>query len=247
MIIRYYEHLVSTNETARAAAIAGAPAFYTVVANSQSGGVGRMGRRFASPEGGTYFSTVLRPQLPREKFGAITPFCAVAVHRAIAELMGVSPQIKWINDLLWQGKKACGILATSGEDQNGEPFVILGIGINTGKGNLPPELADIATCLPFENRPRLVERILFYLQNFEKEILACTWLSYYRTHSACLGRDVTVIQNGSSAVATALDIDQDGGLLVAYQSGAREVLRGGEISLRLSHTELTHKSCGDKF
>ena len=234
MKIEYYEHLASTNDEARAAALLGAGPFYTVVAQSQSGGVGRMGRHFASPRGGTYFSTVLRPTFPLEKFGAITPFAAVAVHRAITELMGVSPDIKWINDLLYRGKKVCGILATSGVDQNGKPFVILGIGINTGNGNLPPELEDIATTLPYGDIPRLVERILHYLSAFESEIHNSTWLEYYRSYASCLGSAVTVIKGECSTRATALDIDADGGLLVVYENGTREVLSGGEISLRIA-------------
>ncbi|MBR2010195.1 MAG: biotin--[Clostridia bacterium] len=232
MEIQYFDHLNSTNETAKAAAMVGAAPFYTVVAKHQSAGVGRMGRSFASPEGGTYFSTVLRPKLARQKFGAITPFCAVAVHRAITELTGVSLDIKWINDLLLNGKKVCGILAVAGEDQKGEPFVVLGIGINTGRGNLPPELADIATCLPYDDIEGLIGRILFWLQNFESEIMAGSWVEYYRAHASCLGSAVTVIKNESSACATALDIDAEGGLLVLYENGTREFLRGGEISLR---------------
>lgn len=234
MEIQYFDHLISTNETARAAAMAGAAPFYTVAAKRQSGGVGRMGRSFSSPEGGTYFSTVLRPKLAREKFGAITPFCAVAVHRAIAELTGVSLDIKWINDLLLNGKKVCGILAVAGEDQRGEPFVVLGIGINTGRGNLPPELADIATCLPYDDIEGLIERIIFWLQDFENEIAAGAWVEYYRTHASCLGSAVTVIKNEEKATATALDIDAEGGLLVLYENGMREALRGGEISLRIN-------------
>ncbi len=233
MEIHYFDHLVSTNETAKAAAMAGAAPFYTVVAKRQSGGVGRMGRSFSSPEGGTYFSTVLRPKLAREKFGAITPFCAVAVHRAIAELTGVSLDIKWINDLLLNGKKVCGILAVAGEDQKGEPFVVLGIGINTGRGNLPPELADIATHLPYDDVEGLIKRILFWLQNFEDEIREGGWVEYYRAHASCLGSAVTVIKGENRASATALDIDADGGLLVTYENDIQEVLRGGEISLRI--------------
>ncbi len=234
MEIKFYDHLPSTNDVARAAALEGADAFYTVVAKSQSGGVGRMGRHFASPPGGTYFSTVLRPTLPREKFGAITPFCAVAVHRAVAELVGVSLDIKWINDLLLAGKKVCGILATAGEDKNGKPFVVLGIGINTGRENLPEELGGIATTLPYNDIKGLVERILHHLEDFEREIIDSTWLSYYRTHATCLGSDVTVIRGESVRSARALDIDNDGGLLVAYTDGERETLRGGEISLRIT-------------
>ena len=233
MEIHYYDHLESTNDFAKKAALLGAAPLYTVVAGSQSGGVGRMGRRFSSPPGGTYFSVVLRPSFPLARFGAITPFCAVAVHRALVDLTGTSTDIKWINDLYLRGKKVCGILATSGIDGKGEPFVIVGIGINTGKEELPEEIREIATTLPYGDIPRLVERILHHLSDFEREIEQGTWLDYYRANASCLGHPVTVIRGDERVGATALDIDAEGGLLVRFDSGAEEVLRGGEISLRL--------------
>ncbi|MBR7111654.1 MAG: biotin--[Clostridia bacterium] len=233
MEIHYYDHLTSTNDVAKCAALEGAAALYTVCAKIQSGGVGRMGRYFASPRGGTYFSVVLRPRFDLSRFGAITPFCACAVHRALKELTGVSTDIKWINDLYRNGKKVCGILATSGVDKKGNAFVILGIGINTGSENLPPELDDIATTLPYGDIPRLVERILHHLRDLEVEINTGSWLSYYRENASCLGRDVTVIRGEEKTVARALDIDAEGGLIVLHRDGRKEILRGGEISLRL--------------
>ena len=233
MEIHYYDRLESTNDLAKKAALEGAAPLYTVVAKSQSGGVGRMGRSFSSPVGGTYFSVVLRPSFDRARFGAITPFCAVAVHRALLELTGTSTDIKWINDLLLDGKKVCGILATSGIDQEGNAFVIVGIGINTGEGALPPEIRDIATTLPYGDIPRLVKCILSYLGDFEREIERGTWLEYYKAHASCLGRPVTVIRGGERVNAVALDIDAEGGLSVRFENGNEETLRGGEISLRL--------------
>ena len=232
MEIVYYESLGSTNETAKEAARAGVGAFYTVVADTQTAGRGRMERRFLSPVGGTYFSTVLRPSFDRTYYGAITPFAALAVWRAVNDLCGISLDIKWVNDLLWQGKKVCGILAEAGEDQNGVPFVVLGIGINTGSEALPAELADIATSLPYHDRSALIERILFYMQAFEREIELGTWLQAYRAHLACLGKRVLVIKRESTKPALVLDVAPLGGLAVRYDEGIEEILTGGEISLR---------------
>ncbi len=234
MEIVYFESLVSTNDTAKAAARAGAKAFYTVAAGYQTAGRGRKGRAFASPAGGTYFSTVLRPTFSREKYGAITPFAALAVHRAVTDILGISLDIKWINDLLWQGKKVCGILAEAGEDQNGTPFVVLGIGINTGHCALPADLADIAIHLPYNDPKALIERILFYLQSFEAEIEAGTWLAAYRARLCCLGKRVLVIGESDTMLALALDVHANGGLVVRYEDGTCEILTGSEISLRLA-------------
>ncbi len=238
MKIKYFESLVSTNDTARVAAREGAPALYTVAAKRQTGGRGRMGRSFLSPLGGTYFSTVLRPTFDRTRYGAITPFAALAVHRAVKELLSVSLEIKWVNDLLLNGKKVCGILAESGEDKEGKPFVILGIGINTGTDPLPKELAEIAACVPYQDRTKLIERILYYLSAFESEIANRTWIEDYRLALSCLQKRVLVIRGNEKKAVQVLDVDAEGGLLVLYPDGTREILTGGEISIRQDQTKI---------
>ena len=118
--IEYHDLLASTNDTAKEQASLGAENGKVIIADTQSFGRGRMGRSFLSPVGGTYFSTVLRPSLDRANYGTITPFAALAVHRAVKELLSCSLEIKWINDLLLDGKKVCGILAESGVDKEGD-------------------------------------------------------------------------------------------------------------------------------
>ena len=238
MKIEYFEELVSTNDTARAAAREGASALYTVAAKSQTGGRGRMGRSFLSPVGGTYFSTVLRPTLDRTSYGTITPYAALAVHRAVKELMSLSLEIKWINDLLLRGKKVCGILAESGEDNKGDPFVILGIGINTGSDPLPAELAEIATTLPFSDRERLITRTLYHLSQMETELASGAWLEEYRKSLCMLRKRILVIKGEEKKTAVALDVSAEGGLLVRYPDGKQELLTGGEISIRPDPTKM---------
>ena len=233
MEIRYYESLPSTNRTAAEAARAGAGEFYTVAAKSQTAGRGRLDRSFFSPAGGTYFSTVLRPQFGFDLFGQITPVAAVAVHRAIFNLTGLVTDIKWINDLLLGGRKVCGILAESGVDQSGAPYVVLGIGINTAEVEFPPELRDSADFIPCDDPVALIGAILAELMQYEEMITEQSWHDYYRRHCICLGRIVEVIRQGNICPAYAHDVLPDGGLRVEYENGETEVLRGGEISLRL--------------
>lgn len=234
MEIHFYEELPSTNRTAAQAARAGAGEFYTVVAKSQTAGRGRMERSFFSPVGGTYFSTVLRPHFGIERFGEITPVAAVAVHRALVNVCGVVADVKWVNDLLLEGRKICGILAESGIDQNGEPYVVLGIGINTAEVDFPPELCEIAGCVPCADTVELIGAILAELSQYEDLILRGGWLDDYRRHCICLGHIVEVIRQGNMRPAFVHDVMPDGGLQVEYQDGSRDVLHGGEISLRLT-------------
>ncbi|MBQ8342272.1 MAG: biotin--[Clostridia bacterium] len=232
MEIHYFESLPSTNRTAAEAARSGAGELYTVVAKSQTAGRGRMERSFFSPVGGTYFSTVLRPAFGFDLFSEITPMAAVAVHKAIAHVCGVVTEIKWVNDLLWRGKKVCGILAESGTDQNGIPYVVLGIGINTAEVAFPPELCESAGVVPCKDNVALIGAILAELSQYERAVTERGWHSYYKQHCHCIGHIVEVIRCGNIRPAFVHDVLPDGGLKVQYEDGSIEVLRGGEITLR---------------
>ena len=233
MELHFYQELPSTNRTAAEAARAGAGEFYTVVAERQTQGRGRLARSFHSPRGGTYFSTVLRPQLKPADYGRITPCAAVAVHRAIYALTGVKTEIKWVNDVLLGGRKLCGILAESGMDADGKPFVVLGIGINTAEVEFPPELKEIATCLPVADTTALIGAILAELSEYEQIIAQNAWLDYYREYCSHLGEEILVIEGERSRCGIAIDVLQDGALRVAFETGIED-LRGGEISIRPS-------------
>ena len=232
MDVLYYDCLGSTNDEAKKQAFEGAPHLFTVAAKAQTGGRGRLGRSFLSPEGGTYFSVVLRPNIKREDYGVITPVCAVAVHRALYRLTGVLVDIKWVNDLLLNGKKLCGILCEASSDKNGVPFAVLGIGINTGSAPLPLEIADIATNLPVADRLALIRAVLTELSLLEKEIETGAWRSYYRRYASFLGSEVMLIEQAGQTKARALDIDERGGLVVMLENGERKTFYGSEISLR---------------
>ncbi len=234
MNIQYFETLPSTNSTAAELAKKGAPHLTVVVAHTQTAGRGRLTRQFFSPKGGLYFTAVLRTALTPAQYGAVTPYAALAVHRAIRRTCGVCPAIKWVNDLLLHGKKICGILAESGSDQNGAPYILLGIGINTGDTVFPPELADIAASLPACDKDALLRAVLEELDGVERAVQSADWLDEYRAHSAVIGCEVNVIEGERTRRATALDITERGALSVRFENGTAEELFGAEISLRLT-------------
>ena len=235
--IRYYKSLPSTNDAARAAAIKGAPAYFTVAARQQTAGRGRMGRSFASPLGGAYFSVVLRPQLPPAAYGLITPFAALAVRRAVDKTARITLDVKWVNDLLYQGKKVCGILSESGVDRQGAPFVVLGIGINTQRSVLPPELNGVARCIPFDDNRALIAAVVAELRAGQAEMENGAFLPDYRRACCSLGRQVLLTDGMRSETVFALDIAPDGGLVVRHTDGSQSTVFGGEISLRPAQTD----------
>ena len=235
MQIRVFSECTSTNTLAKEAALEAPSEAALFVAEQQTAGRGRMGRSFHSPMGaGVYFSLLfpLRQALP----SAVSVTCAasVAVMRAIRQLTGVKTEIKWVNDLLLNGKKVCGIL-TEAVTVGNATSLIVGIGINLRPCELPAEIAEIATSLNRETLPRadLIAAILEELLPFLRDPSDRSWLDDYRAHSCVLGRRILRVENGASLPCVAESIDDDGGLWVRYPDGRRECLQTGEISIRV--------------
>ena len=136
--VQSYDTMGSTNDICKELAKAGAKEGTLILANSQTAGRGRLGRRFHSPmNDGLYMSLLLRPKEALLAPGLLTACGAVAVHQAIAKLYHVAVDIKWVNDLYFDGKKLCGILAEGQFDSQGKPqYVVMGIGVNL---HLPKE------------------------------------------------------------------------------------------------------------
>ncbi len=235
-----HDQLDSTNNRAKALAASGAPHGYLVIAESQSGGKGRMGRSFFSPEhSGVYITYVLRPKMLAERAVMITSMAAVAVARAIETVADVDVKIKWVNDLYINERKVCGILCEAGMDfESGQlEYAVLGIGVNVARMDFPPELQDIATsignaCGEDVSRSRLIAEISNQLEALYGQLDSCAFMAESRARSNVIGRDVVVMRGDDRYVAHAVDIDDQGRLVIETPAGVRRV-GSGEISLKL--------------
>lgn len=147
--VEVYDEVVSTNTLLKARAASGAPAGSVIIANKQTGGKGRLGRSFYSPEDtGLYISALLRPvDMDPAKALSITTIAAVAACEAIEEI-DAKPQIKWVNDIILRNRKVAGILTESSIDvaRGRIDYAVLGIGFNVypPKGGFPEEIKNIA-------------------------------------------------------------------------------------------------------
>ena len=232
--------LPSTPDVAKLRAAAGAPHGTVIVADHQSAGRGRRGRQFFSPPGcGVYMSVILRDGLSAEKVGLLTSAAAVAVAEAIEGVLPVTVQIKWVNDLLIDGKKICGILTEGSlHAENGDyEYAVLGIGVNVGTVAFPPELEPVATSLQAAggaavDRAALIAAILVRLEQTLATMGDGAFLAESRRRSAVLGKTVTVLQGNDRYPARAVEIDSQGRLVVETAAGRRTLL-SGEVSLRL--------------
>jgi len=235
-----HNHIDSTNNRGKELALSGAQHGTVVIADSQSAGRGRFGRKFHSPEGcGVYLSVVLRPEFGAEKAVMITSMAAVAVARAIEALAEVKAGIKWVNDVYIGSKKACGILCEAGLDfESGQmQYVVAGIGVNVGFIDFPAEIKDIATSISNEcgksvSRNRFIAELLNQLDILYPQIESGAFMDESRRRSNVIGRDIFVLRGNERYAARAVDIDDGGSLVVETESGERQVLHSGEVSLR---------------
>ena len=234
----------STNDLLQAMAEEGAAEGTVLVAGEQTRGKGRLGRSFTSAAGkGIYLSALLRPELSPEALLPLTGFVAEAMVRAVARAAGAEARIKWVNDLILNGRKLCGILTESAFSSAGRlKYVVVGIGLNVNyeTEDFPPELRDLAGSLKTETGesyplPNLAAAMIEELDRLYDALLrgdAAPYLAAYRQRCLTLRRDVRLIQNGLSTPAYALDVDEALGLLVRYPDGTEATVRSGEASVR---------------
>ena len=233
----------STNTLLKKEAADGAPEGTIVIADRQTGGRGRMGRSFFSPEGtGIYMSILLRPDdmKPAEAL-RITTMAAVAACDAVDEVCGKKAMIKWVNDIFIDGRKTMGILteASFGVHNNIE-YAVLGIGMNAyaPEGGFPEEIDKIAGAVFDEKkedgRNMLAASFINHFFAYYDDRVNSGYSKRYREKSLAVGREITVLSPDGEKKAFAMDVDDECRLIVKYPDEKIEKLNSGEISIRLS-------------
>jgi len=237
--IEVHDVIDSTNTRAKALAAQGAAHGTVVCARSQTGGRGRFGRRFHSPQtGGIYVSIILRPRFSADRAVMTTSMAAVAVAQAIEKLADVDVKIKWVNDLYIAGKKTCGILCEAGMDfESGQlDYVVAGIGVNTSPAEFPEELREIATsvgnvCGHDISKNRLIAEICNGMEQLLPQLADGRFMAENKRRSNVIGRNIIVLRGDERFPARAIDIDDEGSLVVETENGVQTV-RSGEVSVR---------------
>ena len=238
----FLEETGSTNTEARVLAEKGYEHGTLVVAGHQTGGKGRRGRNWHSPQGSSIaMSLILKPKLEAEYASMLTLIQAMAVAKAIEEVCGLKAQIKWPNDILVNEKKVCGILTEMNLEMMEISSIIIGTGINVNQDSFPEEISEIATSLKIEkkrtqSRVDLIEHIceLFeeYFEKFmETKDLSCIMEEY----NQCLisrGRKIRVLDPKEEFNGEALGINAVGELLVKKEDDCVVNVYAGEVSVR---------------
>ncbi len=239
--VYYYEHAISTNETARELADRGCPDGALVIAEEQSGGKGRLGRNWFSPYGkGIWFSIVLFPPVNPSDAPTLTMLGAVAVARAIRKIANVEAGIKWPNDILLDGKKICGILSGMSAEIERINYLIIGIGINVNVEEFPSELEDTVTSLKIYTGQPVKRTVLLQEILMEIEQLYKLWLQngfqpilrFWKEMCVMLNKMIRV--NGIKDVfeGWAEDVDDRGNLILRLEDGSLKGFVAGDVSLQ---------------
>jgi BirA family biotin operon repressor/biotin-[acetyl-CoA-carboxylase] ligase len=239
----------STNADLLAAAADGAPDGAVLTADHQSAGRGRRGRTWEAPPGSSLLmSVLLRPDLPPERVAVLTAAVGLAARHACSEIAGVTPTLKWPNDLMVVtddgDRKLGGILAESRLSAATVDSVVVGLGLNVAwPQTVPAELAGLAVALnhlrgdqPAVDRQELLaellvdlERRLGAIDGGDDEVVWSDW----RASTSTLGRRVRVETGSAAIVGLAVGITGRGRLLVESDDGAQiEVDVGDLVHLR---------------
>ncbi len=251
--ILVYKSVDSTNQEVKRLALGGAEEGLVVLAEQQTGGKGRRGRSFFSPPGcGIYMSVLFRPGDEKSRNAVLlTTAASVAVCRGIRCVLQEEPEIKWVNDVYFRGKKVCGILTEAVSDvESGKiDTVVIGIGVNyrAPENGVPEEIREIMgfVCEGDAPLPRnsLAAAILNELYRLYEGLEERTYMEDYRKWSNVIGREVrftTAVDLDDETqwkYGTAVDIDRDGGLVVQMRDGGEMVLRTGEVTLRVNDVD----------
>ena len=250
----FWDEIVSTNDRAIELAREGAPEGVIVIARQQSAGRGRQGRSWVSPkDAGIFVSVVLRPVIDMSSLPLLSFAGGVAAAQAIESVAGLRIGLKWVNDLVYEGKKLGGILAeVPGSEQPAKhskdgwmlpPAVIIGFGINLcmPTDNLPEELKERVVSLDEINgSPVNANHLASELCNFFEEqynnlrynageIVLNDWKSW----SVTLGKRVKASCGNEKWEGTAIGITESGALLLQTDDGKEQILHAGELSIRL--------------
>lgn len=226
----------STNEEVKRQAEQKAPHGSVYIAETQTHGKGRLGRKWTSPTGtGLYFSILLYPEKISSDIRQVTLIAGLAVCRAIRQLTGCPALIKWPNDIVIGPRKICGILTECSTTTDQQVFISVGIGINVNTQYFPEDLLKKGSSLFLEtgksqNRADLLFHILEQLENLYEQ--SASPIEEYTSLCVTVGKEVLFTRKDQVLSGKAVKILSNGELLVHCSNGQDETVSSGEVSVQ---------------
>lgn len=233
--IIYLEEVDSTNIFAANLCSSGGKLPSAVVAESQTTGSGRMGRKFFSPRNDGIYMTYILNTENVEILNLITSSAGLAVAETLEGICNIKTQIKWPNDIIVSSKKVCGILTKLITENGKIKFALIGIGINVLNESFPDDIKDIATSLKNEtgksyDKKEITEKLVQKLDEIflDKTLSEEEIVNEIRLRSCMLNKKVFVKSENRGYFA--VDISSDGGLVV-LDGNEEKVIHNGEVEL----------------
>lgn len=243
--VKVYDVIDSTNEEAKRRAACGAGDRSLYLADQQTGGKGRRGRQWISPQGkDVFYSLLLRPEeIQPQEASMITLLAALAGVRAAKRYTGSAFQIKWPNDIICNRKKVCGILTEMSLEMESRQidYLVLGVGWNLNREEFDPEIQAMAGSVFTESGIKVdrcefvamfIEEFMAYYNRFlqVKNLSFC--MEEYNSLLVNMDQEVKLIEKGQEKHRISKGINRQGELLVVDEKGNTEAIFSGEVSVR---------------
>ncbi len=234
----------STNDWAKELAELGAPEGTVAIAETQTSGRGRLDRKWHSPKGGLWFSIILKPKLKPMETVKLVFLAGLAVAETLRSLYALKVETKWPNDVLVDGLKVCGILSEMKTLGEKVAYVIVGVGVNANfeaDKMFPSELRNTATSLETLLGRKVVLEELFRTLLEKMESLYELFLNdgfnqileKWKGFASFLGREVEVLTESEKIDGFAVDVDDDGALVLKLKDGSLKRVFVGDFSLKI--------------
>lgn len=233
----------STNDEAARQLAAGRVAPFAIVARQQTRGRGRLGRAWHSEANGNlYVSVAFRPRVAPERMGAFTLWMGLNLCELLANFTNIAPGLKWPNDILFDGRKAGGMLTEARVDADQIRDLVFGLGlnINSPAGGWPGDLSRRAISLaevtgtPLDfNRlaAALLGRVLLAYENFADGTYTKTFADLWHRFDVLRGKPITLLEGGRRHHGTVASLDDEGALLLRDSHGRTHRFRAGEVTV----------------
>ncbi len=235
-----YDNIESTNLLAKKVASLGAIEGTTVITDLQTAGRGRLGRTWiGDPARNLLLSIVVRPKIDNKKMGLLPFFASVGACFTIEGLTGLQCECKWPNDLILNGKKCCGILIESSFQESSLEYVIIGIGINVNQEHFGNDLDKKATSL-LNECGRIIEvkdvfkQLMISLESLYLDVRRGyfdTVLREWKSRAKMFGREITLQQMEKEISGKAVDLSNDGGLILECRDGL-QTFYSGDVTIK---------------
>ncbi|SKB00573.1 BirA family transcriptional regulator, biotin operon repressor / biotin-[acetyl-CoA-carboxylase] ligase [Caloramator quimbayensis] len=236
--IIYLDKATSTNDIAKEMAEKGVPDGLIVIAEEQTKGRGRMGRKWITGKGEALaVSILLRPDIEPNLCPSITSLIALSSVKAIRKVTGFDIMIKWPNDLVLNNRKLGGILTEMTMEGMKVKYIIIGLGLNINQEDFDEDIKNIAVSLKsfsgenFNRRIILSEILNFFERDYEyfKRFGLSYFVEDIKKYSIIFGKEISVIDGYKSVDGTVVDIDKEGGLILKTSDGNLKRIISGDV------------------